>query len=59
MEKKSGISSALRQARSPVTKPNISLASERLTNSEIEQLRQAQNDAIEIVRKYYPNLKVV
>lgn len=58
MDKKSTNNSASSQARASMTKRNNSLGSERLTNSEMEQLRQAQNEAVASIQKRYPNLRL-
>lgn len=59
MDKQSENSSASSRAHSPETKPNTSLVSDRLTNSELEQLRQAQNEAVAYGQKMYPNLRIL
>lgn len=50
--------SAPSPSSSPAPKPSTSLASDRLTKSEVEQLRQDLKDKIAFARKTrYPNLK--
>ena len=59
MEKKPPSSSMSSQARSPGAKPNTSLVSERLTNSEIESLRQDKKDSLAYAQKaFFPKAKI-
>lgn len=37
----------------------FALNSDRLTDSEIESLRQAQNEAVAYCQKIYPNLRIL
>lgn len=57
MDNQSKNSSASSLARSPATNPNTSLVSERLTSSEIGQLKQAQIDQNASLQKHFPNAK--
>jgi len=59
MDKQSENSSASSRAHSPETKPNTLLVSERLTSYELEQLRQAQNEADAYFLKLNPNLRIL
>lgn len=59
MEKKYESSSALSQPLLPGANRNTSLVSERLTNSEIESLRQDKKDSLAYGQKaFFPKAKI-
>lgn len=41
-----------------MTKPGSAKPQDRLTNQEIEQLRQAQDEQVKVLQTQYPNLKI-
>lgn len=54
---KSEDSSTATPSPSPPAKPAIASLSERLTDSEIEQLRQDKKDAVAYARKAFASMK--
>lgn len=50
---------ALSPAHLPTQKPSTSLVSNRLTDSELESLRQDQNEALDYAQRvYFPNARI-